>query len=233
MPMEKAVILCSGGLNSAVVASVAQKEHALAFLHVKFGHRAETREGELANKQAEHFKAIDRLSVDMPHFAVIGGNARVNRKLQIESAQAIGDGGSNCYVPGLIGTLLSVAFTWASNIRATKVFLGISEDLGPPGPQIGHIYPDYSREYIECCRQAFETSSQEHPISIETPVIDLHRGEIVKLGGRMNTPFELTWSCLSSGSEPCGACLGCATRTRGFLDAAIPDPVLCEPVAAR
>jgi 7-cyano-7-deazaguanine synthase len=226
MAMEKAVILCSGGLNSAVLTSVASREYAVKLLHVRYGHRAQTKETALFEKLADFFNVQDRLAVDMPHFAAIGGNARVSRKRQIEDALALGEGTSNCYVPGLIAGLLSAAFDLAWVIGAPKIFLGVSEDLGPPAPRTNGIYPDYSREYIQLFGHLFAEASRGRQISIETPLIDMNRSDIVKLGNRLGTPFELTWSCLSSATEACGACVGCATRSRGFLDAAVPDPVL-------
>ena len=231
MTKEKAVVLCSGGLNSAVAATLAGSDHALALLHVRFGHRAADREAEMFEKQVEFFGPVQHLSVEMPHFATIGGNGRVSRKMQIEDALAIGDGRCSSYIPGMIGTLLGAAFTWASVIGASKIYLGVSEDLGPPGPRTSSIYADYSREHIELFKHAYALASPEKPILIETPVIDLSRTDIVKLGNRLGTPFDSTWSCISSADDPCGACLGCATRNRGFLDAALPDPLLCESAA--
>ena len=229
MTKDKAVVLCSGGLNSAVVTSIATKDHQpMAFLHVRFGHRAAQKEAELFEKQADHFDVRERLVIDMPHFAAIGGNARVSRKKQIEDALAIGEGGTNCHVPGLIGGLVSAAFTWAWTIGARKILLGVSENLGPPAPKTSELYPDYSQEYLQLCNHLCNEGSPGRQISVETPIIDLSRSEIVKLGRRLGTPFQLTWSCLSSCSEPCGACVGCATRSRGFLDAAIPDPISLE-----
>jgi 7-cyano-7-deazaguanine synthase len=232
MNPAKAIVLCSGGLNSAVATSISLKEYVVKLLHVRLDHRAQERETDLFEKQADYFEIQDRLIVDMPHFATIGGNGRVNRKRQIEDALAIGEGTSNCYIAGLISGLLSAAFAWASTTGVTKIVLGISEDLGPPGPRTSSIHPDYSREYIQLCTHQFGEVSREKPVSVETPLIDMSRTEIVKLGNRVNTPFELTWSCLSSGTEPCGACVGCATRNRGFLDAAVPDPILAEAARA-
>ncbi len=226
MAKEKIVVLCSGGLNSAVVASIAVKEHALALLHVRCGHRASQKEAELFQEQVSFFEVREHLVVDLPHFAAIGGNARVNRKRQIEDALALGEGPSNCHIAGLIGTLVNVAFGWASAIGAGKILLGISEDLGPPGPKTSSIYPDYSQEYLQVCNHLINEASPWKEMSVEAPVIDLSRSEIVKIGHRLGTPFDLTWSCLSSATDPCGACVGCATRNRGFLDAALPDPIM-------
>jgi 7-cyano-7-deazaguanine synthase len=233
MAKEKAVVLCSGGLNSAVATSIGMKEWNVALLHVRLGHRVSAKEAELFEAQAESFAIRERLIVDMPHFAAIGGNARVSKKRQIEDAMAIGDGPSNCYIPGLIGTLVSAAFSWASTIGATKIVLGVSENLGPPAPRTCEIYPDYSQEFLHVCNHLLGEVSRGRPVSIVAPLVDLSRTEIVRLGQRLGTPFQLTWSCLSSTSEPCGACLGCATRQRGFLDAALPDPIMLEPVGRK
>ena len=232
MAKGKIVVLCSGGMNSTVAATIAKHSHTLALLHVRFGHRAAEREAELFEKQTEFFGVKDQIIVDMPHFAQIGGNARVNRKLQVEDAMAVGESKANTYIPGLITTLLGVGFTWASAIGATRISLGVSEDLGPPGPRTSSIYHDFSRDHIDLCREALAVASYQNPITIDTPLIDLSRTEIVKLGNRVGAPLELTWSCLSSGNQPCGACVGCATRNRGFLDAGLPDPILCAEPAA-
>ena len=230
MPSEKAVVLLSGGLNAAVATSLARADYLLAALHVRFGHRADQREAELFEKQADHFEIRERLVINMPHFTAIGVGARVSRKEQIEDALALEEGVSNCHTPGLIGSLIHAAFTWSRAIHATRIVLGISEDLGPPSRKTRVIYPDYSREFLQLCSLSFAAASPDRPVSIETPLIDMSRTEIIKLGHRLETPLELTWSCLSSGTQACGACLGCATRNRGFLDAAFPDPVYLQPV---
>lgn len=231
MAKSKAVILCSGGLNSAVVAAVAQPEYSLAFLHVRFGHRAADRESQFFERLVDYFDPTQHATIEMPHFSSMGGNARVSRKYALEDARAISEGKSNGYVPGLVSTMLSAAYTWANVIGAQKIMIGVSEDLGPPAPRTSTIYPDYAREHIELCNQAFAIASAGKPILVEAPLIDLQRSEIIKLGQRANTPFDLTWSCLSSNEEPCGACLGCATRSRGFVDAGLPDPLLVRETA--
>jgi len=228
MGTEKAVVLSSGGLNSAVVTAIAGQDHSLALLHARFDHRAAEREAELFEKQADHFSADERLVVDLPYFAAIGGSARVSRKRTIEDAMAIGEGPSSCHVPGLIGTLAHAAFSWAAAMGASKVFIGVSENLGPPAPKTFLIYPDYSREYLLLLGHQFSVASAHQPITLESPLADLTRTEIVKLGRRLKAPFELTWSCLSSATQACGSCVGCATRARGFLNAAMPDPIVAK-----
>ncbi|MCZ6699928.1 MAG: 7-cyano-7-deazaguanine synthase [Planctomycetota bacterium] len=232
MKKNKVVVLCSGGLNSAVVASLAAVDYQPALLHVRLGHRASKIEDELFDRFADHMDAGDRLKLELSHFEAIGGNARINRKGMIEDAMALGENPSNCHMPGLIGSLLFAGFSWAWQIGAAKLLLGVSENLGPPAPPTSRIYPDYSREFIQLCGHAFGVASGKRAIEIETPVIDLGRSEIVRLGQRFGTPFELTWSCVAAGDTPCTRCAGCATRGRGFLDVGIPDPVMLRKQVA-
>ena len=77
MAKERVLVLCSGGLNSAVTATIASHEHSLAMLHVRFGHRAAAKEAELFEKQADFYGADKKMVVELPHFAMIGGNGRV------------------------------------------------------------------------------------------------------------------------------------------------------------
>jgi len=232
MAKDMAVVLCSGGLNSAVAAKVAAAEHSLALLHVKFGHRAAGKEAECFAALAGGLEPEKRLVIEMPHFEQIGGNARVSRKLQIDDAMAIGESGTHSHVPGLIGTLVGAAFNWATVIGAARIIVGVSEELGPPTPRLASLFPDYSREFIEMTRQAYEVASPGRTIVVDAPLIDLNRAEVIMLGHRLGVPFDRTWSCLSSNDEPCGVCIGCATRNRGFADAGIPDALFCQPANA-
>ena len=226
MAKETAVVLCSGGLTSTVVAHAAAQEFNRALLHVNFPHRSAKREATCFDEQVKALSPDKWLTVDMPHFEQIGGNARVSRKMQIEDAMAIGDARSNAHVPGMIGTFIGAAYNWAHTIGASRILVGVVEELGPPAPRLATIYPDYSCEFIELAKQAYEIASPERQFIVEAPLIDLNRTEIVKLGKRLNVPFEWTWSCLSMAEEPCGGCIGCATRNRGFIEAGFPDPVL-------
>lgn len=233
MAKDMAVVLCSGGLNSAVVAKLTAAEHSIGLLHVNFGHRSAAKESACFGALVEAMQPETQLTIDMPHFEQIGGNARVSHKLHIEDAAAIGEAIPHSYVPGMMGTLVGAAFNWATVIGATRVVVGVSEESGPPAPRLASLYPDFSREFLDLTRQAYEVASPQRKVVVETPLIDLNRAEIIKLGQRLGTPFDMTWSCISSNDEPCGGCIGCATRMRGFVDAGIADALYCEPVAAR
>src|SRR5437868_3930310 len=171
MSKIKTIVLNSGGLNSAVLAWMAAREGPVALLHAQLGHRASETEAELFAKQSHILDASDRLVIDLPHFAAMGGNGRVNRKRAIEDVLALGEGESACYIPGLIGTLLSAAITWAPAINATRIVVGVSEDLSPPGPKTAAVFPDYSRDFIQLFAQATAVAMPYRPIAIEAPLM--------------------------------------------------------------
>ena len=92
-------------------------------------------------------------------------------------------------------------------------------------------YPDCRPEYFEQVRQTLQFGSKlwtqyATPILIDTPIISLSKGEIVKLGERLNAPIEHTWSCYGNLEVPCGKCDSCIFRAKGFHEAGIPDPLL-------
>lgn len=230
--MQKSIVLCSGGLNSAVLVALAKEAGPIALLHVRYPHQAAARETAMFEKLAAHFDVADRLVVDLPHFGEIGGNARVEDRIDLEDAIAIKCAPSTCFVAGLMPTLIGVAFTWAERLESAQIWVGVSENLGRPGPMTSAAYPDYSREFLTTFEQALALASARPPIRIETPLIDLDRADIIRLGRQFEVPFKWTWSCLASGETPCQRCLGCATRVRGFIAAGQPDPVLL-PAAAK
>ena len=70
-------------------------------------------------------------------------------------------------------------------------------------------------------------------LTVEAPLLELNRAEVIKLGDLMDVPFEKTWSCYVNNDTPCKRCLGCVSRISGFLKAGRPDPLLAQPVAAQ
>ena len=92
-------------------------------------------------------------------------------------------------------------------------------------------YPDCRPEYFEKIADALACGSKlgtqyQIPIRVETPIIQMSKAEIVKLGVRLNAPLEYTWSCYLGGDIPCGKCDSCLLRAKGFQEAGVPDPSL-------
>jgi len=226
MPQRTALVLNSGGLNSAVLSCIAKQEYNLAMLHIGFGHRAADRERSCFARQVEQLMPQYHLTAELPYLAGIHGHARIDRFLPIEDALALREGGCNSFIPGLIPTMLGVAQSFAASVDASVIMLGVSENLGPPGPATGELYPDYRRQFYHLYNHLLQYATRlDATLRIETPLITMSRQEIVSVGRRLGANFELTWSCLRRDETPCGTCYGCATRARGFLEAGIPDPL--------
>lgn len=230
--MDRAVVLLSGGINSAVAAAIAREQYEPALLHVAWGHRTGDREATAFEALAAAMR-IERVQVaDLACLAGYGGNARSSKRVAIDDASALGKDTPATFVVGLLPTMLGVAATWAGAIGAKRIIIGISENHGVPGPAISELYPDYRREFIQLYNLTLDYAKPAgRELIVEAPLIDLTRAEVIKLGNRMNVPWEKTWSCYRNSEAPCGRCLACATRTNGFLRAGVADPLLLEAAA--
>jgi 7-cyano-7-deazaguanine synthase len=230
--MEKAVILVSGGINSAVAAAVTREQYAPCLLHVNWGHRTAEREMTAFEQLASALSIETTMIADMPCLGTFGGNARSSKRLAIEDATTVGDKSTPAtFALGVLPTMLSAAATWAGALGAKRVVVGISEDHGIPGPPISELYPDYRIEFVQAFNLMLNYAKPAgRELIVEAPLLELSRAEVIRLGSRLEVPFQLTWSCFANNEKPCGRCLPCTTRTEGFLRARIPDPsIVTEP----
>ena len=215
-----AVCLVSGGMDSCVTAAIANEEaDGLAFLHVSYGQRTEQRERRSFEALADHYRVEQRLIVSLEHLAQIGGSSLTDNRIAVTSANFKGPGIPTSYVPFRNAHLLSIATSWAEVIGATSIYIGaVAEDSSG--------YPDCRPEFYEAFQQVIARGTRpETQIEIRTPVIALKKSEIVELGERLRSPFELTWSCYRESAEACGDCDSCALRLRAFRAAGVKDPI--------
>lgn len=220
--MNKAVILVSGGMDSLVTAAIANESYSLAFLHVNYGQKTEERELKAFNNIANHYKVRERLVVDMEYFSRIGGSSLTDSSIKITDADLEFKGIPSSYVPFRNANILSCAVSWAEVIEAKKIFIGAVEEDSSG-------YPDCRKIFYEAFNKLIETGTKpQSGISIETPVIEMKKFEIIQKGAELNVPFDLTWSCYRNSEKACGVCDSCAFRLRGFQLAGIDDPIEYE-----
>ena len=215
-----AVCLVSGGMDSCVTAAIANEEaDELAFLHVSYGQRTEERERRAFEDIADHYEVKHRLVVSLKHFSQIGGSSLTDKNIAVSSANISGSSIPTSYVPFRNAHLLSIATSWAEVIGASTIYIGaVAEDSSG--------YPDCRPEFYEAFQQVITRGTKpETQIEIRTPVIALKKSEIVELGLRLKSPFELTWSCYKESDGACGECDSCALRLRAFRAAGIADPI--------
>jgi 7-cyano-7-deazaguanine synthase len=219
-PADLAVCLVSGGMDSCVTAAVANRDCArLAFLHVSYGQRTETRERRAFEAIADHYGVERRLAVSLEPLTRIGGSSLTDASIPVAAASRSQQQIPTSYVPFRNAHFLSIATSWAEVIQASSIYIGaVAEDSSG--------YPDCRPEFYEAFQRAISLGTKpETHIRIRTPVIDMKKSEIVSLGHDLGAPLELTWSCYSESEQACGACDSCALRLRAFRQAGIPDPI--------
>jgi 7-cyano-7-deazaguanine synthase len=217
---NKAVVLLSGGMDSALCAAIAKESgYSIAALHLNYGQNTESRELESFRNLAEYFKAKDTLIVGVSHFAAIGGSSLTDKKIEVTMAELNSKDIPTSYVPFRNGNILSIAASWAEVIGADAIFIGAMQ-LDSSG------YPDCRQEFFDSFQQSINLGTKpETQIKIVTPLINYSKKDIVEHGMALKVPFELTWSCYRDSDTACGECDSCALRLRGFQSAGFPDPI--------
>ncbi len=223
--MTKSIVLVSGGLDSTVTAAVAIKETGgeCAFLHVNYGQRTEARELEAFNAIAGWFKIEKRLVAEMGCLKEIGGSALTDVGIDVPRGSPRAGTIPITYVPFRNAHFLSIAVSWAEVIGASDIYIGAVEEDGPG-------YPDCRRAFFDSFERAVETGTRAgaeegRAIKVITPLIDMRKADIVKLGASLNAPMRLSWSCYSESAAACGRCDSCLLRMSGFKAAGIKDAI--------
>ncbi len=221
----RAVVLLSGGLDSATALAVARSEgygcYALSF---DYGQR-HARELGSARRVAAALGAKEHLVLRLD-LRAIGGSA-LTADIAVpkgRSQEAIGSGIPVTYVPARNSIFLSHALAWAEVLGSQDIFIGVNV-LDASG------YPDCRPEYVEAFERMANLATKagvegKSRFKIHTPLIKLSKAEIITLGAGLGVDFALTWSCYEPqpGGLPCGLCDSCLLRKKGFAEARLADP---------
>jgi 7-cyano-7-deazaguanine synthase len=217
----RAIVCLSGGMDSAVCATLAAREHEVFALHFSYGQRTEQRELQSAHAVADALGIRQFLALRMDLFRQIGGSALTDAAIAIPDAPPASEIGQQIpvtYVPFRNAHFLAAAVSWAEVAGAQKIFIGAVE-------QDSSGYPDCRPAYYQAFQQLIRTGTREGKIEIVTPLIALKKSQIVRLGLEMGAPFAATWSCYAEPSAACGKCESCALRLRAFAEAGAQDPI--------
>jgi 7-cyano-7-deazaguanine synthase len=217
-----AVVSVSGGMDSAVSAALAGREHRLAFLHANYGQRTEGKELACFHELAEHFGAAARLVVDFSDLRRIGGSSLTDARVPVREGEPVDGVVPTSYVPFRNAHLLAAATSWAEVLGARFIYVGaVWEDSSG--------YPDCRPEFYRAFEEAIRLGTRpETQIRIVTPVILMSKAEIVRAGLELSVPFDRTWSCYQASERACGRCESCRLRLRGFREAGAADPIPYE-----
>lgn len=213
-----AVVLVSGGMDSAVACAIAHTTYVLALLHVNYTQRTEKKELEAFHSLAAFYGAEKQLVANLDYFKTIGGSSLVDRKRAVP--EGLSEAGTpSTYVPFRNAQFLSIGVSWAEAIDASAVFSGATEEDAAG-------YPDCRKEFYHTFNKLVDIGTkQETAIEIVTPLIALKKTDIIRKGLELGVPFEHTWSCYVSNEVACGRCDSCLRRLRAFKEVGIKDPI--------
>ncbi|MFC7165127.1 7-cyano-7-deazaguanine synthase QueC [Halospeciosus flavus] len=216
---KSAVILASGGMDSATAAAVAaDRGYDLHFLHTSYGQRTETKEYECARAQADYFDAeFRRLETD--HLSKIGASSLTDEGLDVADAEMESEEVPSSYVPFRNANLLSMAVSYAEATDCDALFIGAhSEDFSG--------YPDCRPEFFEAFQQVVDVGTKdETSIAIEAPFVEWSKTDIAETGLELDVPYDRTWSCYRDEAPACGTCDACAFRLQAFQRLGARDPI--------
>jgi len=217
--MKKAVVLLSGGIDSATTLYVAKSRgYKCACLIFDYGQKNK-REVESAKNVAKKIGCdFHVVKFKLPW----GGSSLLDEKLPIPQNKKLTTKQiPTTYVPARNTIFLSFAISFAEAKKAEAVFIGahIQDYSG---------YPDCRPAYFHAFRKVVRLGTKRNltgkKIKIVTPLLNKSKSEIIKIGLRLGVPYKLTRSCYKGARRPCGRCDSCLFRARGFAEAGISDP---------
>jgi 7-cyano-7-deazaguanine synthase len=227
--MKRAVCLLSGGLDSATSSACARRDgfeiYALSFDYGQ-RHRIEL---EAAGRVARHLGAVAHqvIAIDLRAF---GGSA-LTAEIAVPKGRQTGEMAAGIpitYVPARNTVFLSIALAWAEVLHSTDVFLGVNA-VDYSG------YPDCRPEYIAAFESMANLATRagvegKARLRIHTPLLELSKADIIRLGVATGVDYSLTHSCYDPlADRPCGECDSCLLRLAGFAEAGIADPLHYAP----
>jgi len=219
--MRKAVVLLSGGLDSATVLALAIREgYACHALSIDYGQRHKV-ELEAAKRVARALGALEQKTVSID-LAVFGGSALTDTNIAVPTSGVQKGGIPVTYVPARNTIMLALALGWAEVLQADDVFFGANavDYSGYPDCR-----PEYVRAFERMANLATKAAVEGRRFTLHTPIIDLSKAEIIALGVKLGVDYGLTVSCYQADREgrACGRCDACRLRREGFQAANLPD----------
>jgi 7-cyano-7-deazaguanine synthase len=216
---RKAVILVSGGMDSAVTLAIARQQgYQIHALSVAYGQRHSS-ELEAAARVAHMLGAVEHKTVHVD-LRSIGGSALT---ADIDVPEEGGEGIPVTYVPARNTIMLSIALGWAEVLGSTDIWCGVNA-VDYSG------YPDCRPAFIEAFERlanvATKAGVEGAGIRIHAPLMAMSKADIAREGQRLGIDFAATVSCYQADAEgrACGHCDACRLRAQGFREAGLPDP---------
>jgi len=226
--MKPAVVLLSGGLDSATTLAIARSRgYECSALSFAYGQR-HSRELDAASRVAAALGAKNRLVLTLD-LRAIGGSA-LTGDLAVPKSRTAGEIGAGIpvtYVPARNTIFLAHALGWAEVLGAEDMFIG-AHAVDYSG------YPDCRPEYLQAFERLADLATKagvegKSQFRIHAPLIRMTKAEIIRTGHALGVDFSLTWSCYepTADGRPYGLCDSCTLRKKGFAEAGLTDPLCC------
>lgn len=225
----KALVLCSGGIDSTTALAIAVKKYGhdnVVALSMSYGQKHD-KEIKAAENVAAFFD-VELLSLDLSKIFEYSNSSLLKQSTedipkesystQIEETN--GEKPVSTYVPFRNGLFLSTAASVALSKDCSVIYYGAHSD-----DAAGFAYPDCSDVFNNAMNTAIYEGSG-HQLKIEAPFINMNKAQVVKMGLELGAPYELTWSCYEGGDTPCGKCGTCIDRAKAFEANGIEDPAV-------
>ena len=217
--MHKAVVLLSGGLDSATTAAIAIADgYEVIALSFRYGQRHE-KELEAAKKIAKALEIKEHFITDI-NLSQWGGSSLTDETMSIPNEGVQADVIPSTYVPGRNTVFIAIALSLAEAKNAQAIYLGINA-VDYSG------YPDCRPEYLAAYQQLANLSSKAgvegHAPVLVAPLVKDSKTDIVRRALALNVPIADTWSCYQGGDVPCGVCDSCRIRDRALIEAGRED----------
>lgn len=224
MPSKSAIVLLSGGMDSATTLAIAKHDgyecYALTF---KYGQRHSC-EIDAARRVAQALSVKEHKIITMD-LSTFGGSALTDLSLDVPIDSELTNDIPITYVPARNTVFLSYALAWAEVLDIWTIFIGVNA-LDYSG------YPDCRPEFIAAYEKMANLATAKAVqgqgcYTIQTPIISMTKAQIIKKGGELGLDYSLTHSCYSpsKGGKPCGRCDSCQLRLKGFREAGLTDPL--------
>lgn len=218
--MKKAVVLLSGGLDSATVLAIARSQGFVCYCLSLDYHQRHVAELKAAEKIAKALGAVAHRTAQLD-LSMFGGSALTDSCIDVPQAPT--EGIPVTYVPARNTIMLSLALAWAEVLDARDIFIGVNA-LDYSG------YPDCRKEYVDAFQRmanlATKSAVEGRTITIHAPLIDLSKAQIIQQGSRLGVDYGMTVSCYQADAQgrACGLCDSCRFRREGFAASGFPDP---------
>jgi 7-cyano-7-deazaguanine synthase len=222
---SSAVVLLSGGLDSYTAAAIAKRDgFALCALSINYGQR-HAQELEASRAVAKELGVERHIQLDLD-LTRIGGSALTSDQIDVPKDQPIDPKViPTTYVPARNTIFLSMALGWAEVLGASDIFIGVNalDYSGYPDCR-----PEFIRAFEQLARLATRAGVEGRPLTIHTPLIDLSKADIIRLGLSLGLDYGLTHSCYDPRPDgtPCRHCDSCRLRAAGFAEVGATDPLI-------